>query len=37
MEHGRLVALVLIILIMASVVLKHQTSETSTPHKKYQK
>jgi len=37
MEHGRLVALVLIILIMASVVLKHQTPETAVPHKKYQK
>jgi hypothetical protein len=37
MGHGRLVALVLVILIMASVVLKHQTPETSAPHKKYQK
>ena len=37
MGHGRLVALVLVILIMGSIVLKHQTPETSAPHKKYQK
>ena len=37
MGHGRLVSIIVLALIMASVVLKHQTPETSAPHKKYQK
>ena len=37
MGHGRLVALVLVILIMGSIVLKHQKPETPAPHEKYQR
>jgi hypothetical protein len=37
MGHGRLVAIIVLALIMASVVLKHQKPETPVPHEKYQR
>ena len=37
MGHGRLVALVLLVLIMGSIVLKHQKPEALAAHEKYQR